>query len=400
MASQTPRPPNGVAASATEGTRTLPAGSALHARLLDPLTSAPSTRGRMVRALVIAPTPDAATVAVAPGALVRGTILDAGVTDDTPRRQMVAPRFTEVAFPDGRTAPLAARVGGVDNARETVDDSGRVLGLPMADRAETMVHCAMLALCTVHPVAAAALYAADRGEEHELRHAIDLPAGVELTLRVTADARVPAWPWRPPGAVGPPAPLDALLRSLPPRASALGGRIAGDLVNLVLIGEEDRIRTAFLAAAWDTAERLSVRTCFDTFAAMMEARGYVHQPVSTLVLDGRPPDLVFQKLTDTFAKRHHVRIWRTAATWRDQPVFVAAATRDIGIELSTEERTFTHRTDPDIDHERDKIVNDLVTANAVAALSLIPRTPIPGVTVTGGTEPVVTDWRVAIVAVT
>jgi hypothetical protein len=189
-----------------------------------------------------------------------------------------------------------------------------------------------------------------------------------------------------------------LLRSLPPRAYALGGRVPGDLVNLVLLGEAAEISTAFLAAGWDTAERLSARTCFDTFVALVEARDYVHQPVSQLVLDGRPPDLVFQKLTDTFAKRHHVRIWRSAVEWNGRPVFAAAATHDVGIEFSTDERSFTHRTDPAIDAERDKVVDDLLTANAVAALSLIPRPPIAGATVTGGQAPVITDWRVAILA--
>jgi hypothetical protein len=39
-----------------------------------------------------------------------------------------------------------------------------------------------------------------------------------------------------------------------------------------------------------------------------------------------------------------------------------------------------------------------VTANAVAALSLAPRTPIAGMTVTGGQATVHTDWRVAVIA--
>ncbi|HEX5831926.1 MAG TPA: LssY C-terminal domain-containing protein [Gemmatimonadaceae bacterium] len=378
--------------------RTLPAGTALHVRLLDMVGSDPTMRGRPVRALVIAPAPGDTTVIVAPGAVVRGTIVDAGAESDGPRRQLIALRFTEVVLPDGRTAPISAQVSGVDNARETVDAAGRVLGLPMPGRLESMVDWALLALGTVHPVAAAALFIADHGEEHEQHRPIVFPPGVELTLRTTADARVPVSPWRPPLAVDSPARLDALIHDLPPRAFARGGRIAGDLVNLVLIGEPADIHAAFLAAGWDTPERLSVRTCFDTFVAMVEARDYAHQPVSQLLLDGRPPDLVFQKLTDTFAKRHHVRIWRSDVAWAGHPVFAAAATHDVGIELSTEEHTCTHRTDPAIDLERDKIVDDLVTANAVAALSLVPRTPIAGTTVTGGQATVLTDWRVAVIA--
>jgi hypothetical protein len=380
------------------GERTLREGTALHVRLLDPLTSDAAARGRSVRALVIAPAPDDAAVVVAPRSVVQGTIADAGDAGDGTERQMVVPRFTELVLPDGRTAPIAAQVDAVDDARETVDASGRVLGLPTPQRTDSLVDCALLALGTMHPVAAAALFAADRGEEHELHRTIDLAPGTEMVLRVTADARVPSWPWRLPAAVAPLSPLDALIRALPPRAFALGGRVAGDLVNLVFLADADAIGAAFTAAGWDTAARLSVRTCFDTFVAMAEARDYAHQPVSQLVLDGRAPDLVFQKLTDTFAKRHHVRIWRSDVEWAGRPVYVAAATHDVGIEFSAEERTFTHRTDPAIDLERDKIVNDLLTANAVTALSLVPRVPIAEMTVTGGQSPVVTDWRVAVIA--
>jgi len=378
--------------------RILQAGTTLHVRLLDTVGSDPTMQGRPVRVLVIAPAPGDTTVIVAPGTVVRGTIADAGVEGDEPGRQVIALRFTDVVLPDGRTASISGQVSEVDNARETVDATGRILGLPMPGRMDSMIDWALCALGTVHPVAAAALFVADRGEEREQHRTIVFRPGVEMTLRVTADTEVPVWPWRPPTAVAPPARLDALLQSLPPRALALGGRIAGDLVNLVLLGDAADISAAFLAAGWDTAERISVRTCFDTFVATVEARDYVHQPVSELVLDGRPPDLVFQKLTDTFAKRHHVRIWRSAVAWEGHPVFAAAATHDVGIEFSIEEHTCTHRTDPAIDRERDKIVDDLVTANAVSALSLVPRTPIVGMTVTGGQAPVVTDWRAAVIA--
>jgi hypothetical protein len=351
-----------------------------------------------VGTLVIAPALCESTIAVAPGTIARGTIAQAGVVDDSSERPVLAFRLTELVLPDGRTAPVDAQVSEVDNAREIVDSAGRILGPPAPRRMDALLDCALLTLGTIHPVAAAALFAAEHSEEYERHHAIVFPPGVELTLRVAADARIPVFPWQPPPAVAPPELLETLLRSLPARSYALGGRVPGDLVNLVLLGDAADVSASFLAAAWDTAERLSARTCFDTFVALVEARDYVHQPVSQLVLDGRPPDLVFQKLTDTFAKRHHVRIWRSAMEWEGRPVFAAAATHDVGIELSTEERTFTHRTDPAIDAERDKVVNDLLTANAVAALSLVPRPPIAGMTVTGGQEPVVTDWRVAVVS--
>ncbi len=51
--------------------------------------------------------------------------------------------------------------------------------------------------------------------------------------------------------------------------------------------------------------------------------------MSTLTIGGRPPDLMFQKSLDTFAKRHHVRVWELHKTYQGQEVWVAAATHDI-----------------------------------------------------------------------
>jgi hypothetical protein len=315
------------------------------------------------------------------------------------KRHVIVLTLTQLVTLDSDTVSITARVSGIDNARETVDPAGQILGLPESNPVHSKADWALLALGTIHPVAAVALFATIRGESHERHRTIVFHPGVEMTLRVTADAPLPAWPvWKPPDAVAAPGRLDSLIRSLPPRAFALGGKLPGDLINVVLIGDEADVRAAFRAAGWETADRLSPRTGFDTFVAMAGARGYAHQPVSKLVLDGRPPDIVFQKLTDTFAKRHHARVWHTDSTWDGRPIFVMAATHDVGLEFSTAKHTFTHRIDPHIDLERDKIVNDLLTAKVVTALSLVPRTPVPDVTANGRATTIATDWHVAVVA--
>jgi hypothetical protein len=58
---------------------------------------------------------------------------------------------------------------------------------------------------------------------------------------------------------------------------------------------------------------------------------------------------------------------------------------------------FTHRIDSNIDAERDKIVDDLTAAAAVAARTDVARTPpAERVMLNDGTTPVVTDWRLAV----
>ena len=377
--------------------QTLDAGTQLQIRLTDPVTSHRAMRGREVRALVIAPAPSDTTPAVAPGTVLRGTITEAGEERRNKRRRFVTLAFTSLETPDGHDAPISAQVSAVDNAQETVDTAGRILGLPDPGLVRSKADWALLALGTVQPEAAAALFAADRGELHERHHTIDFSSGVEMRVRLTADAVLPDWPaWQGPPAFADTVRVDSLLRSLPPRTYAFAGKKPADLINVVLIGSEAEVRAAFLAAGWEAAERLSIRTGFDTFVAMARARGYRHQPVSQLLLDDCPPDIVFQKLTDTFAKRHHIRIWHWPADWDGRSIFVAAATHDVGIEFLTKEHTFTHRVDPRIDLERDKVVNDLIAAGALDAISLVPRTRIPGVTMNREKNAVLTDWRVVI----
>src|SRR5919199_5992316 len=80
--------------------QTLYAGDELHGRLLDPVASRPNMRGRPVRALVIAPAPDSASTALAPGSLLRGQILDAGTERVSGKRHVIDLPFTQLVTLD------------------------------------------------------------------------------------------------------------------------------------------------------------------------------------------------------------------------------------------------------------------------------------------------------------
>ena len=64
------------------------------------------------------------------------------------------------------------------------------------------------------------------------------------------------------------------------------------------------------------------------FNGIAEDRGYNEAPVSILMLDGKPPDMVFEKLNNTFAQRHHLRVWRRPPSFSGKPVWAVAATHD------------------------------------------------------------------------
>jgi peptide subunit release factor RF-3 len=129
---------------------------------------------------------------------------------------------------------------------------------------------------------------------------------------------------------------------------------------------------------------------------VLEARGYSEAPVSTLLLEGRKPDLVFQKQLNTFAKRHHLRIWRRPGDYQGRPVWVVAATHDIDIEFSPENRNFIHKIDSNIDKERDKVSYDLLLTGRVERVCLADRPDVPKESKNATGDALLTDTRMAV----
>jgi len=163
----------------------------------------------------------------------------------------------------------------------------------------------------------------------------------------------------------------------PFRSRALKPPQPSDITNIMLIGSQQAVEAAFAGAGWRTAATLDKYSGLETFRAIAEGRGYAEAPVSILLLDDKKPDLVFQKQNNTFAKRHHLRIWQRPDTFDGQSVWVVAATHDIDIEFSPESRTFIHKIDPQIDRERAKVVSDLLATKMVQGLALVGRPEVP-----------------------
>ncbi len=164
----------------------------------------------------------------------------------------------------------------------------------------------------------------------------------------------------------------------------------------MFIATVEQLQTAFHDAGWFAAERLSESSKLETARAIIEDRGYSEAPMSILYLDGKPPDFTFQKQNDTFAMRHHIRIWQRPQTFHGKPVWVAAATHDISITFSPVSRSFTHGIDSNIDNERAKVVNDLLFTGYIHGLALVGRSGIPQNASNATGDRLVTDGQMAV----
>ena len=374
----------------------LPAGTRIDVRLLDSVVGNRAASGTRVRALVIAPVSVDGRLALEAGDTIAGTVADAGTEHGRGQRHYVALSFDQLIPANGAAMPLEARVADVPNARETVDTAGRIVGPERPGLLRSRSAWAALLLGTADPLAGVVFFAAFRGESAERHRRIAYEPGVELSLRLIAELRRPAWPEaRPLPDV--PAAVIAMLTVTPFRAVTANHHQPADVVTIALIGAEVEVAAAFRAAGWTEPARSSLRADYETLAAAARARGFAAQPVSSLELDGAPPRLVFEKVVNSMARRHHLRIWPWGEPVAGRQLWLVAATRDDGILFSRARHVFTHRVDPDIDAERLKIVNDLLTAGAVESQSYFARTPpSEPVLVNDGTTPIISDWRVAI----
>jgi hypothetical protein len=163
----------------------------------------------------------------------------------------------------------------------------------------------------------------------------------------------------------------------------------------MLIGSAEEIERAFEAAGWVESDPMSTGSYVRTYFSIVKRKGYQNAPMSTMLLGGARSELEFQKSLNSFAKRHHLRVWKRPQSADGENVWVASATEDIGITFSRKARNFTHAIDGKVDHERTKVVGDLLYTGCVDEAGLLDRHNLAGrfENASGNME---TDGRVAV----
>jgi hypothetical protein len=375
---------------AIQTTALLPSGAHLQARLTTGVSSAKSRAGDPVSAVI---TVDAAAsgLVVPAGTVIRGVIRQVTPFSWSASQAVLALDFRELVPPAGAAVAIAARIVAIDNARETVDATGRILGITPPRQAPSGAEDALLLAAVVPEVYDLAMFSIRELERPDIVYGPGTDLVLE-TLAPTSNA-----PVREPRAdAAPDVGLMVLSAAQTPRTMAGTPARPADVINVVINATDDELSGAFTAAGWNTAVALGLRADARTVLAVAEDRGYTLGPVSLQSWSGRPPDRVFQKQTNTFDRRHHVRIWRAAQTHDGRPLWAASATHDIGIKFARAERTFTHRVETDIDLERQKIVDDLRFAGVLERSAFARRVGIPATLTNATGDAMTTDGRVAV----
>jgi ankyrin repeat protein len=370
-------------------------GMTFRIQLQSPVYSDRSRTGDPITAWVVTPVYNGKTLLIEPGVIVDGTVLFAQKAPNKYDRPRIVLDFSNLPYKDGTKSPLYLRVLDVDNARETVRNN-EIIGI-VQPHVSSKVGLAVSAVGSVNPIAGAAIKGTQAIYGLSIRREIYLPEGTDIVVQVVRPSTIkekPSWPGWPEMSVTP--QLQKIVHNAPLRTMT-GNQTPSDLTNLIFIGSEKQLLTAFDEAGWYQTDSLGVGSGLKTFQATIRRTGYNSAPVSLLTLNGRPPDHVFQKGLDTTAKRHHIRIWKMSETYNGEQVWIGAATHDIAISNSKKGTKWSHRIDPHIDRERDWIQTDLLYNEVARGYAYIPRPHAPERSTNGSGDEILTDGEMAVI---
>ncbi len=157
--------------------------------------------------------------------------------------------------------------------------------------------------------------------------------------------------------------LDEMMDYLPPRVFNGEGR-EGDMLNLVFVGQAEDLQATFQRAGWVKTDKW--RPVF-VWHLLRRRTHDAQLPMARFYLFGRVQDYSYA-LPDPDAvvsRRHHLRIWKTDYTMDGTPIWAAAATHDVAIEIAKRGRLINHRIDPAVDAERDFVGTNLTDTSSV-----------------------------------
>jgi hypothetical protein len=183
---------------------------------------------------------------------------------------------------------------------------------------------------------------------------------------------------------------DSLFAKIPRRVGDKAGN-PGDMVNFLILGSQAEVEQVFKTAGWVRVDADVKETVLAGLIASMSKESYLTLPMSPLYLFGRMQDYgwAHAEPIQVVASRNHLRLWKAPFTVAGEPLWVGAATHDIGFEHDNRSKSITsitHKIDPDIDQERNYVEKTLSGTGQVREVThFVPENPVQSAkTATGG----------------
>jgi LssY-like putative type I secretion system component LssY len=379
----------------------LAAGQTLWIRLSAPVSSYSSKPGDIVHAVLTEAVTCDNGVVFPVGTKIDGTVRSVrkvgwGIRHETAALDI---RFDR-AIVIGSPVTISASIVEVENAREQVTSKGIIQGIRSSDTPEGRINSRLIHLPTYNPYSDLGLIVYKATFPIFPEPEIYYPAGTDLRLKlkdsVPSLPMVAVMPAESIAETSAELDVERMAPSFPTRSTTV--KLAdADVVNLAFIGSREQVEAAFPQAGWSSSDPFSRHSFVHTFYAFLNDSTYDRAPMKTLLLDGRPADMSWQKSLNSYNRRDHLRMWQWSETSDSEIVWLSSSTHDTRATLSVKQHSFVHHIAPDIDDERSTVIRDLELAGCVKSLHLVPRRNVTNFTQNANGDTVRTDGELAIV---
>lgn len=209
---------------------------------------------------------------------------------------------------------------------------------------------------------------------------------IKMKFAPAPKARATVVPTAPVSTILTPAVFDEIPRRVSDLADGEGH--PGDMVNFAMVGTREQVQAAFKSAGWVAVDKSVQDAILNGLLKTLSKEAYTAMPMSTLYLFGRPQDMSYARADPLLvaAERHHLRVWQTDQTVGGRLLWVGSATHDIGFEKDQRTGGVTHKIDPEIDKERDYLLQSFDAAGVFSSAAYVtPTNPLTEArTATGG----------------
>jgi len=381
----------------------LPAGQALEIRLTEPISTYTAKVGDPVQAVLTQDLVCEDEVIIPMGAKVDGFVRSRhkvgwGILHETASLEL---QFQSASTASGVPVTFTARVEEVENAREQVR-GGIIRGIRSTNTFQGSINSRLIHLPTWNPYSDTFLIIYKAVFPVFPEPEIYYPAGTDIRLRTTTEISVPPATLDTARESSLPVKADSgqydpLVEQLPWRVTTTK-HVDADVINIVFIGSETQVNSAFRHAGWLGADRPSKRAWAKSFYALLNNSGYSHQPMTTFLLNSKPEDMNWQRGLNSYDRRDHLRAWRWTSTGTADDIWVASSTHDTRAVLAVKYKGFVHHIAPNIDEERSTVIRDLNFEGCIKSISYVSRPEIPTSTHNATGDVVRNDGAVAVVS--
>jgi hypothetical protein len=361
----------------------LPPGQVLWVRLAKPISTYSAKVGDPVHTILTQDLVCDSEVILPMGTVIDGIVrkkhkVGWGIEHETASLEV---EFKHAAGPDIDLA-LTARVDEVENARESVRN-GVIRGIRSSDTLQGSINSRLIHMPTWNPYSDPVLMIYKAVFPIFPEPEIYFPAGTDIRLRTTAEIvptpSMSASFHEPMIEKADSDQFDQLVKQLPWRVLTKKN-VDADLLNIVFLGSESQVKSAFREAGWHTADPASKGAWGRNLYALLNNSGYAQQPMMTFYLNGKPEDMNWQKNLNSYGRRDHLRIWRWKTSESADTVWLTSSTHDTGAVLDVRHKGFVHHISPYLDEERATVIRDLNFAGCVKSVGYVQHPQIPTAT--------------------